>query len=372
MRILLWAEAFWPYMGGGSQFSAELALALRERGHEFLVVTRQDDPDLLTVDSFHGIPVHRFPFHQVLSSGSVEKLIGLRREVIELKRQFAADLVHTTSFGASMVLQIDTARAHPAPLLVTLLGEENPQGAARDTVLHRALQAAEWVTSPSQATLDYARGLVPECSPRSSVVRVGSRQAQLHPRPIPAADPVLLCLGRLDRVKGFDLALSAFSEVLVRHPSAKLVIAGDGPERTTLARQAVHLGIDHAVEFLGWVNASDVPNLINTASILLMPSRADAFPLVGLQAGFMARPVIAADVGGIPELVVHGETGWLVEPDSSGALAQGIEYLLDHWEELESMGLAARRRCLDLFSFDRIIDTYNRLYESIVSGWQAR
>lgn len=371
MRILLWAEVFWPHVGGGPRFSAELALALHKRGHEMLVVTRHDEPDIADIDSFHGIPVRRFPFYQALSSGSVEWLAEVRRRVQELKRGFAADLVHTTSFGPSMLFQLVTSRIHPAPLLVTLLGEENPNEATRDTTLHRALQAADWVTAPSRATLDYARRLVPSCVPHSSVVRVATRRPQVEPRPIPA-EPVLLCLGRLHRVKGFDLALTALPTILARYPSARLVVAGDGPEQAALERQAVQLGVRSAVEFLGWVSPSDVPKLINTASILVMPSRADAFPLVGLHAGFMARPVVAARVGGIPELVVHGETGVLVEAEDSVALAQGIKRLLERPEELQSMGTAARRRCMKLFGFDRIVDAYHRLYLKIVLDWRAR
>lgn len=372
MRVLLWAELFWPHMGGGPQFSAELALALNERGHEILVVTRQDEPDVPKVDSFHGIPVRRFPFHQVLTAGDIKRLAELRRGVIELKRTFAADLIHTTSFGASMLFQLDTSRAHPAPLLVTLLGEENPNESPRDTVLHRTLQAADWVTAPSRAALEYAHRLVPACAHRSSVVRVGTRHPQVELQPLPVTDPVLLCLGRLDRVKGFDLAVSAMPGLLERHPSVRLKIAGDGPERGALERQVTQLGIQSAVEFLGRVSRSDVPNLLNTASILVMPSRADAFPLVGVQAAFMARPVVAANVGGIPELVLDKETGLLVEAEDSTALAHAIDHLLERPEEAQRMGTAARRRCVKLLDFDRIVDGYDELYRKIVLDRQAR
>lgn len=371
MRVLLWAEGFWPHVGGGPQFSAELALALRDRGHEMLVVTRHDDSDVPHVDSFRGIPVHRFPFCQCLSSGHIEQLAELRCRIHELKGGFVADLVHTTSFGPSMLFQLDTSRARPAPLLVTLLGEENPKRSTSNTTLHRALQAADWVTAPSQVTLHYARKLVPSCLSRSSVVRVGTRRPRLEPQPVPA-EAVLLCLGRLRRVKGFDLALAALPTILARYPSARLVVAGDGPERVSLERQAQELGVQEAVDFLGWVGPADVPALINAASILVMPSRAEAFPLVGLQAGFMARPVVAARVGGIPELVLDRETGLLFEPGDSAALAEAILRLLEHPEEGQRLGRAAQERSMDQFDFDRIVDDYEKLYHRIVSGGQAQ
>ena len=371
MRVLLWAEVFWPHVGGGPRFSAELARALDERGHEVLVVTRHDDLLVPDVDSLHGIPVHRFPFHQCLSSGRIERLAELRRRIRELRREFGAEVVHTTSFGPSMLFQLDTSRAHPSPLLVTLLGEENPRGSTSDTTLHRALQAADWVTAPSEATLSYARRLVPTCRDRSCVVRVGTRRPAIEPGPIPDS-PALLCLGRLVRIKGFDLAIAVLPRVLDEFPSVRLSIAGDGPERASLERQARELGVDGAVDFLGWVGASDVPALIDAASIVVMPSRADAFPLAGLQAAFMARPVVAARVGGIPELVVCGETGLLVEADDAACLADAILLLLGHPEEAERLGQAARRRSLELFDFDRIADSYHDLYRRIAADWRSR
>jgi glycogen(starch) synthase len=371
MRVLLWPEVFWPYMGGGSQFSAELALALRERGHELLVVTRQDEAHVPSVESFHGISVHRFPFHQALSRRDVGLMARLRQEVIDLRRQFAADVVHTTSFGASMLFQLDTARARSAPLLVTLLGEENRDASSDDTALHRALGDAAWVTAPSQATLDYARMLVPGCRFRSSVARVGTRLPYVEPQPISITKPVLVCLGRLDRAKGFDLVLSALPVILAKRPEVRLVVAGDGPQRAALEQETARLGLGRAVDFLGWLSPNDVPELISTASIVVIPSREEAFPLVGLHAGFMARPVVAARVGGIPELVLQGKTGWLVEPESDIAVAESILRLLERPEELRKMGLAARRHCLEHFHFDRIVDIYDGLYRRIVADWQA-
>ncbi len=370
MRILLWAEMFWPQMGGGSQFSTELARAMQKRGHELLVVTRQDDLLLPSEECLGMIPVHRFPFHQALSGGDIGRISEIRQQVAELKATFAADVIHTTSFGASMFFQLATRDISQSPLLVSLLGEGSSESAAAGTVLHRTLEAADWVTAPSHAALADTRRWVPGCSSRSSVIRSGTQRPAAEPKPFPKGDPRLLCLGRLDRVKGFDLAVSALPAILDKYPSARLVIAGDGPERGPLKKQAGRLGISRFVEFMGWVSLGDVPEVVSSASIVIMPSRADAFPLVGLQAGFMARPTVATFVGGIPELIVHGETGWLVEPGSPAALARGVERLLGDPEMMHRMRQAALRRCSDVFGFDRIVDEVEHLYAQIVSTRQ--
>src|SRR5206468_1041812 len=109
------------------------------------------------------------------------------------------------------------------------------------------------------------------------------------------------CLGRLIPAKGFDLAITAFSLLVERFPNARLVIAGDGPARSTLEAQVASLKIRNTVEFTGWIAPDQVPDLINTATMVLMPSRREGLPLVGIEAALMRRPLIATRVGGLPE-----------------------------------------------------------------------
>lgn len=368
MRVLLWAEMFWPSMGGGSQFTAELAVALRERGHTLTVITRRDEPDLADVDSFRGIPVHRFPFHQALSLGNIDQMARLRQKVIELKRKFAADLIHTMSFGASMLFQMDTSRTYPAPLLVTLCGEENSGNTIRDTVLHRVLQSADWVTAPSQATLEYAHKLVPTCVSRSSVIHNAMEMPPLPPEPLPFDPPRLLYLGRLSPEKRVDLMLDALANLVTQRPSPQLVIAGDGPERERLERQTSRLGLRDHVQFLGWVTSCDVLTLINSVTLVLLASEREAFGLSALEAAFMARPVVASRRGGLPEVVEHGTTGLLIDELNAVSLAEAVAWLLEHPESASRMGRAARTRARKAFNWRDCIDAYDALYKKIAKA----
>lgn len=372
MRVLLWTELFWPFMGGSSQFSARLALALKERGHEILVVTRQDELDVSDANSFHGISVHRFPFHQVLSSGNIVQMAGLRREVNELKRRFAADLIHTMGFGVSMLFQMDTSRTHPASLIVTLCGEENSGNTMRDTVLHRALQSADWVTAPSRVTLDYAHKLVPACTSCSSVIYNAMRTPCLSPDPLSFDPPRLLYLGRLSPEKRVDLILDALAELVAQSPSPQLVIAGDGPERKRLELQTARLGLRDHVQFMGWIAPGDVPMLINSTTLLLLASEREAFGLSALEAAFMARPVVAPRRGGLSEVVEHGTTGLLIDELNATHLAEAVAWLLEHPESASRMGKAARKRARMVFNWENCIDAYETLYEKIVRSHGKR
>ena len=365
MRVLFWSDLFWPYIGGSEIFAAKLLMALRER-HDFVVVTRQDTPDLPLEDFYGGVPVFRFPFFTALGGRDVARMIALRRQVASLKRNFAPDLIHVHNFGPSILFHLETAGIHSVPSLFTATLEILPDANTQpDTLMRRTLRAADWVTGVSSDTLAQVRERAPETISRSSVIFNGLDCPVLLPAPLPTETPRILCLGRLHVQKGFDLALSALAAIIARFPQVRLTVAGDGPERPALERQAAELNLTSVVDFVGWISPDKVPELLNGATIVLMPSRFEGFGLVALEAGLMARPVIAACVGGLAEVVAHEETGLLIQSESSRALAEAIVFLLAHPKKAAQMGWAGRRRAQDLFSWEHCVKEYDALYEKL-------
>ena len=150
------------------------------------------------------------------------------------------------------------------------------------------------------------------------------------------------------------------------HPDARLIIAGDGPERERLEQQAHDLALSGAVCFKGWVPQEAIPSLLNQVVLLVLPSRSDSFPLAGLQAASMQRPIVATRVGGLAELILNHQTGLLVETEDPSALAGAIASLLDDPEETILMGKAARKRALAEFRFEKLVDAYEMVYHKAV------
>lgn len=242
------------------------------------------------------------------------------------------------------------------------------QELGRDSLTGRTLRLANWVTCVSAARLAEARKLVPEIINRSSLIYNGRETPSCRPEPLSFEAPRLLCLGRLDRIKGFDIALTAFVSIVGRFPKARLVIAGDGPERADLERQAARLGLQASVDFVGWVRPDEVSALMNSVTIVVIPSRNEGLPNVAKEAALIARPIVATDVGGLPEVVVHEETGLLVDREDSDALAKAITLLLEHPELATAMGRAGCLRAPQLFSLDRYIDAYDGLYRKLITA----
>jgi glycogen(starch) synthase len=234
------------------------------------------------------------------------------------------------------------------------------------------LRSADWVAACSSSVLANARRHLPELASRSSVILNSLPIPTLRPASLSLDPPRLLCLGRADWIKGFDLALTAFATIATRWPAARLIVAGDGPARPALERQAAALGLGEVVEFLGWVEPAAVAALINTASLVVMPSREEPFGLVALQTAQLGRPIVAARVGGLPEVVLHGETGLLVEPDNVPALTGAIVSLLDRPEMAARMGRAARERAIRCFGWDRHVEAYDALYRQLAGERSAR
>jgi glycogen(starch) synthase len=136
--------------------------------------------------------------------------------------------------------------------------------------------------------------------------------------------------------------------------------------REPLARQAAEAGIGGAVDFMGWVAPDRVPELLNSVTVVVMPSRRDGMPLVAIQAAQMARPIVASRTGGLAEVIVDEQTGLLVAPEDPEGLASALSALLARPELATRMGQAARARAREIFGLERHLDAYDTLYRRIV------
>jgi glycosyltransferase involved in cell wall biosynthesis len=161
----------------------------------------------------------------------------------------------------------------------------------------------------------------------------------------PEGEPgYLLFVGRLRIRKGVEVLLEALRELRKRVPGAVLRIAGNGEHRDRLERRTAELELGSAVAFLGTCDAARVRTLLRGAAALVVPSTYEGMPLVVLEAMEAGVPVVASRVSGIPEVVVDGETGWLVPPEDPEALARALEEVLTEPEEARRRGAAGRAR----------------------------
>jgi glycogen(starch) synthase len=134
-----------------------------------------------------------------------------------------------------------------------------------------------------------------------------------------------------------------------------------------LERQVADLHLTGAVDFIGWVSPDRVPELINTATIVIIPSRYEGLPLMGLEAALMARPIVGSRISGLSEIVLHEKTGFLVDPEDTAGFAEAIVFLLEHPRQAAQMGQAGRCRTQELFSWEACLEAYNALYRKLAN-----
>jgi glycosyltransferase involved in cell wall biosynthesis len=176
---------------------------------------------------------------------------------------------------------------------------------------------------------------------------------------------VLGMISRLAPKKAHQDLLQAYTKVAQTHPGTILLLAGDGPLRTKLERQARRLRIDRRVIFLG--DRADVPDLLAAMDLFVHPSLSEGMPHAVMEAMAAGLPVIASGVDGVQDLIVDGESGWLVKPAQPKQLAERIIFALDNPILCPQIGQAAARRIATEFSPQKMVTAYNVVFRELLA-----
>ena len=170
--------------------------------------------------------------------------------------------------------------------------------------------------------------------------------------------------------KGHLVFLHAAQHLAGLYPSARFIIAGDGPMKGLIASRIRELSLSKRVQLLGFVR--DIPSFLRNLDIVVLPSSSEAFPNAVQEAMAASLPVVATDTGGTRELVIDGETGFLVSPNDSSALADCIGRLCSDREMCLKMGEAGRRRVAEQFTADRMARRFEDLYLELLTRRKTR
>lgn len=312
-----------------------------------------------------GIAVHVVPLPGVRRPGGgvLRGVVGLYR----LARTCGARLLHANGTRA-MLYAAPAGRLARRPVVWHVrVADPEP---ALDRIL-AALARAVVVNSEAVARrFAWARpGRVRTIPNGVDLARFAPREPPPALRPalgIPEGVPVVASVGRFVAYKGYDHLLEAVRLVLDARPDVHWVLVGDGELRGALEARCRDLDLDARVRFTGW--REDVPDLLALCAVFVLASLGEHFGRVLVEAMAMARPVVATDAGGVPEIVVPGETGLLVPPAQPKALAEAVLALLEDPGRAAAVGAAGRRRAEAEFSLARHAAAVERLYQEILGG----
>jgi len=370
-RTLVVTNDFPPRQGGIQTFVAAL-LARRPPGS--LVVLASRSPGWEAYDAALPYPVVRQPTSMLLPTRATA------RAAAELARRHGCD---SAVFGAAAPLGLlapALRRAGVRHLVGATHGHETGWVALPGSrqLMQRIAGGLDVVTYISEYTRSR---LEPALGGRTSL-------AQLSPgvdveRFTPGADgsavrrehgldtaPVVVCVSRLVARKGQDVLVAGWPRVLARHPDARLLLVGGGPDEASLRRAVVRLGLQDSVVLTGPVAPDRLPEHYAAGDVFAMPCRTrragldvEGLGMVFLEAAACGRPVVAGTSGGAPETVREGVTGHVVDPRSPDAVASAIAGLLDDPARARAMGAAGRAWVEERWSWTTIARAFDQLLQ---------
>jgi glycosyltransferase involved in cell wall biosynthesis len=198
---------------------------------------------------------------------------------------------------------------------------------------------------------------------RNTVISIPNGVPDLGATPPAARSPgelVVGSVGRLDAMKAHDVLLQAIAQVT----GVRVVILGEGEARLSLAALAAELGVGDRVELPGWLD--NPRDRLAEFDVVAMPSRSEGFPLAMVEAMLASRPVVATRVGSMPEAIVDGKTGLLIEKDDVAGLATALRRLRDDSIWRQQLGQQARSLALAQFTVESMTASYEQLWQQLI------
>jgi len=364
-------------VGGSGAVATELGKQLARRGHHVHFVShrvpfRLDDVDSNTV-WFHSVEVSAYSLFEYPPHD-----LALAAKMAEVARENKLDLFHVhyaIPHAITGILAQQMLGASPPKLITTLHGTDITlvgQDRTFFEITKFGIERSDGVTAVSEflkkMTVDEFQITKPiQVIPNFVDISAFSRTRGYRDRSsfAPQGEKILLHVSNFRPVKRPLDVVRIFERVL-REVPAVLLMVGEGPERASAQALARRLGLAERVRFLG--RQDRIEELTGLADVFLLPSELESFGLSALEALACGVPVVGSDAGGLPEVVKHTETGFLLPVgDIEGMAARTIEILKDeqHWQALSA---AARRRAAALFGAERVVGEYERFYERVLAG----
>jgi len=361
----------YSHFGGSGVVATEMGLALARRGYEVHFIAHRLPFRLRTFASnvfFHEATPANYPVFEQAPYN-----LALTTKMVEVAENYSLDLLHVhyaMPFAASAYLARQLMLPRQLGVVTTLHGTDITVVGVEPAffrVTKFSIESSDRVTAVSRFLKERAEGSFGITRPIDVIYnfvdpQVFSPRRRSGLRLAPARTKVIMHASNFRPVKNIPAVLQVFSEVR-KQVSAKLVMVGDGPEKAGAEQLARELGVQRDVLFLG--NQDMMEELLPLADVFLLPSSSESFGLVALEAMSAEVPVVASDVGGLPEVIEHGVTGFLHGPGHVQGFVSSVLKLLTDDKLRHSMGRRARRVAKERFSVDEMIDRYIAVYDSL-------
>ncbi len=366
----------YPTYGGSGIVGSELGRDLADRGHNVHFISsvmpmRLSEPQERI--HFHEVEMMSYPLfeHQPYD-------LALATKMATVARAEKLDLLHVhyaIPHSISAILARESIKhIRYVPVITTLHGTDiTLVGADRSylPITRYGLQQSDGVTAVSR----FLKKATIETFDFDDIEVIPNFICQLHYKRLPDSplrtelapngERLLVHVSNFRAVKRPVDCVEILARVRKAGVEARLVMVGDGPERSACAYRAEQLGMNGHVVFVG--KQSNISDYLGVADVFLLPSELESFGLAALEAQACEAPVVATRIGGIPEVVTEGETGFLSDVADVDKMAKDTLRLLANEDLRRSFGEAGRRLAVERYSTEKIIPQYIAFYEKIVN-----
>ncbi|NBC15711.1 MAG: N-acetyl-alpha-D-glucosaminyl L-malate synthase BshA [Bacteroidetes bacterium] len=368
----------YPVYGGSGVVATELGKALAARGHEIHFIAYSLPFRLSHVTEniyFHEVNVNTYPLFEYPPYS-----LALTSKMVDVVRYEQLDLLHVHyaiphATSAVLARQILDEQHLPVPVVTTLHGTDITivgQDPSFAPVVNYSINQSDGVTAVSdylrRETLDHFDvdrdiEVIPNFIDTERFRRLNKEHFK---RALcPNGEKVLVHVSNFRPVKNAQDVVKVFHRLREEDLPVKLLLVGDGPDRMPTEHLARQLGVYEDVRFLG--KQEPIEEILSIADVFLMPSGSETFGLAGLEAMACNVPVVCSDIGGLPELVTEGESGFLCPLGDVDALTDRTRRLLTDEDLHARMSEAARARAVDVFDIKHIIPHYESYYERVLA-----
>jgi N-acetyl-alpha-D-glucosaminyl L-malate synthase BshA len=365
----------YPTPGGSGVVATELGMTLAELGHTVHFITSGHPSRLSHFDEnlyLHKVETGEYPLFQQFTPYSLSLAVKIR----EVADQYGLDVVHVhyaIPHAASAYLAKQMLGSGGMQSLTTLHGTDITLVGMMPSfyeITRFSISASDGITAVSEFLRDETVKEFRIDKPIDVIHNfVDSEEFKPHgdgsmrKRLAPNGERLIIHVSNFRKVKNLPVVLEVFNEVK-KQLSARLVLVGDGPEIEATERQAAELGIKQDVVFLG--DQEYIAEILPAADVFLLPSEHESFGLAALEAMSCEVPVVGSRVGGLHEVIVDGETGFLCDPHDVPCMGRLIVSLLQKEDYRRSMGKKARERAIRNFGRERIVSQYIDVYRRLV------
>jgi N-acetyl-alpha-D-glucosaminyl L-malate synthase BshA len=361
-------------IGGSGILATELAVALADRGHDVHLIST-DVPFRLVGPrknlTFHQVHTPSYPLFR-----EPQYLLSLANRIVRVSRAVRLDIVHAHyavphATAAILARQVLATSGADVPRVVTTLHGTDITLIGTDPsyseIVGFSIASSDTITAVSESLrrstleqLGVSRDIavIPNFLDCSTYRRVEAPELWRR-YSNDGREHVILHMSNFRPVKRVDTVIRVFAAIAGRVP-ARLLLVGDGPELETAERLAIEMDVMDRVEIMG--PRDNVIPLLSIAEVMLLPSAQESFGLAALEAMACGTPVVASNVGGLPEVIEDGRSGFLHMPeDVDGMAASAIRLLKDR--ALHSrIAAESRQRVIDRFCVDTVVPMYEKIY----------